>query len=324
MLGVRFISHRPHDYARMILVPCNHLAQHLLVVLSDVEGLVRVDLISRADSDRRRLIDHDDTLSVAQLIHLLRIRIVAGAERIGIQPVDQIDILDIQAHIESSSTESRILVFSKALKIERFSIDQKLRSLYRHRADAECLLVEILPVSDTRRIEVRLPRPRPPQSGIRDSDCSARSIRRCHLIAVRVQNTDAHLILTYAARRLNLIIYHSGIAVNIRHQRNVLNISRRRRIDADRTVDSRIIKEIKIRQILRFSPYLRRFNTRHARIVRSEKCRAALISDRKRAVIYPVVRRNDELRRLSRHKLICHIHLKRKKAAFMRSQKSAI
>ena len=41
------------------------------------------------------------------------------------QPVDQIDIFDIQADVHTASVKCGILMFSKSFEVKWFSIDQK-------------------------------------------------------------------------------------------------------------------------------------------------------------------------------------------------------
>ena len=109
----------------MILVACDHIFNDLLMVLADRECFIRIYARSGTDPDCRNLVNDHDSLAVTQTVHFFRIWIMAGTERICMQPVDQIDIFDIQADVHTASVKCGILMFSKSFEVKWFSIDQK-------------------------------------------------------------------------------------------------------------------------------------------------------------------------------------------------------
>src|SRR6266566_9896618 len=96
----------------------------------------------------RSLIDHHKSFTVREEHELFRIGIVRGAEGVGTNPLQQIQVFHIKHFIKSAPMHMGVLMFPKALKIERLPIDEKLPVLDSHSSHAERLLVgiETLPV----------------------------------------------------------------------------------------------------------------------------------------------------------------------------------
>lgn len=87
MLGIRLISHGPHDDAGMIFVSHDQIPQDLLVMLSYGKCLIRITALSGTDAHGGRLVNNNDTFSVTEPVDLLRVRVMAGAEGVGMDPV---------------------------------------------------------------------------------------------------------------------------------------------------------------------------------------------------------------------------------------------
>ena len=87
MLGIRFVSHGPHDDAGMIFVSHDQIPQDLLVMLSYGKCLIRITALSGTDAHGGRLVNNNDTFSVTEPVDLLRVRVMAGAEGVGMDPV---------------------------------------------------------------------------------------------------------------------------------------------------------------------------------------------------------------------------------------------
>ena len=248
---------------------------------------------------------------------------MAGAERIRMQPVDQIDILDIQTTIQPAPVKCRIFMLAKALKIKRLSVDQKPGILYLDSADTKALFVPILAPGNHCRIQIRFSRPGPPEPGIRNRNlslfCAGYGLPFC------IQNgqPNRQIFLSFAAG-LNLIFHNPLRTTDIRYQGNIPDITLRRGIKPYRTRNTGIIEEVKVWKILGTPPSFGVFHTGDARIIRSEKGCTALISNRKCAVVNPVVRRNNQLYPVSRRRKAVKAQLKRKKTAFVFHRQNTI
>ena len=182
---------------------------------------------------------------------------MAGAEGIGVQPVDQVYVLYIQTQIQPSSVEGRILMLSKALKVKWLSIDEKPGSLHLYRTDSKGFLIDVLPEGETGRIQIRRPRPGPPEPGCRDGDPAGRTLGLCHPVSLHVQNLYMDISLPFCLR---LIGQDAVCPDNRRRQSQVADAGNRGRVEPHRPIDARIVKEIEIRKIRRLSPPLRRLH----------------------------------------------------------------
>lgn len=72
------------------------------------------------DAHARTLIDHHDAMAVAHLQDLLSVRVVAGAERVGPQPLQQVKVLDNQGPVEAFTSN---LQHKDERRVGRFIID---------------------------------------------------------------------------------------------------------------------------------------------------------------------------------------------------------
>ena len=100
----------------MIFIPLDHITEHSLVMLPDRKCLIRIAVLASSDSYSRRFINDHNSPSVTELIHLLRIGIMASAEGIGMKPVDQVHILHVQHRVKASAMGGKVLVLAKPLK----------------------------------------------------------------------------------------------------------------------------------------------------------------------------------------------------------------
>ena len=141
-------------------------------MLSYGEGLIRITALSCTNAHRGSLVDNNDAFPVAEPVDLLRIGVVACAEGIGMDPVQEVDILYIEAEIQSSSAEKGILMLAEAFEIKRLAIDQKLRSFHLYGTETEFLYITVIPVMDFGFVQVRSARVRLPEMGLRDPKLS--------------------------------------------------------------------------------------------------------------------------------------------------------
>ena len=100
----------------MILVSLDHLLEQLFVVWHRPQLCVRIQPVLEIQTHCRHFVDDDDTFLVAQAVHLFRIGIMAGAEGIGVEPVEKTDVFDIETAVRTSSPERRILMATDWVK----------------------------------------------------------------------------------------------------------------------------------------------------------------------------------------------------------------
>lgn len=62
-------------------------------------------LLRQFDAHPRALVDDHDAVGVAQVHDLLSVRVVAGAERVGPQPAQQVEILHNQGPVQAFATD---------------------------------------------------------------------------------------------------------------------------------------------------------------------------------------------------------------------------
>ena len=170
----------------MVFVTRDHVLNDLFMVFTDRKCLIRIDSCSGTDPDCRNLVDDHDSFTVAQAVHFFRIWIMAGTERICMQPVNQIDIFNIQTDIHTPSMKCRILMFSKPFEVKWFSIDQKRSPLHAHRTHAKRLLIIIITERDCCRIQIRCSRIWLPQFCIRYHDLTGSAFCLCHFISIGI------------------------------------------------------------------------------------------------------------------------------------------
>ena len=237
------------------------------------------------------------------------------------KPVDQVHILYIQAQIQPPSMKWGILMLSKAFKIKWLSINQELGSFYLHCTDAKGFLIDIFSKGKYSPVQIRRSRPGPPHSGIRYGNGSRSSLCLCYLIPLHIKNFHMNGAFSLC---LSLILKNPIGVVYVRYQGQTADAGNRCCIQPYRTVDSCIVKKVKIGKIALFSPYLGCFNRRHTWIIGAKKSGSAFISHWKRAVADPVVRRNGKQQRFSRNHKLRKLQLKRKKSSLMFHYKGSV
>lgn len=80
----------------MNILECDYICDMLLFVI-----VYSVHHIHVFDAHARTLIYHHDAMAVTHLQDLLGVWVVAGAERVGPQPLQQVKVLDNQGPVEA-------------------------------------------------------------------------------------------------------------------------------------------------------------------------------------------------------------------------------
>ena len=158
------------------------------MVLPDWECFIGITAFPGTDADRRCFIDDNDAFPVAEPVNFLCIGIMAGAEGIGVHPVQQIDIFYIKAQIQPSSVKRRILMLAEALEIKGLSIDQKLCPFDFYRAETELFCIAVFSIIYLRLIQIRSTRIRPPEVGLWNVKLSDAPSSFRHAVAVSIHD----------------------------------------------------------------------------------------------------------------------------------------
>src|SRR5438046_9244766 len=113
-------------------------------------------------SDRWYLINHYKSFTVRQAHELFRIGIVRGAEGVGANPLQETQVFHIEHFIQSAPVDMGVLMFPKALKVERLPVNEEFPVLDRDGPHAERFLIRIqtlpmLPQFHHTRIHIGVP-----------------------------------------------------------------------------------------------------------------------------------------------------------------------
>ena len=247
-LCIRLIGDRPYRDTGMVLVPCDQITDHLLVMLLCPELRVSFIIPAEVQSDRGCLVDHDDPQTVAQIEHLFRIRIMRSTEGVSAHPLHQGEVFYVHRLVDPSSVYLTVFVLAESLEVEGSSVDEELCSPDLDRTHAELLFIQILSELHLRGIEIRVSRL--PEAGILNNDRPFSSLRACHLIPFFVQEVYDHLCFCLFAA-VHTVADLCVLSLDLRHKHDITDIGLRSRIDLDRTVDARVVEEVKVRGIMR-------------------------------------------------------------------------
>ena len=309
LLAGRLVRHRPHHHARVILIAGDHLADHFLMVLRRLHlrpCAVRLAAEHPGGSeacvqpDSRDLVDHKDALAVAEHHHFLRVGIMAGAERIRADPLEQVDIPDIHCAVEAASVDGAVLVLSEALEIERLAVEQEAAAAHLRCADTKRLAVDVVAKGDCQRIQVRVRR-LPQHRGI---DFQPAVVSPRDDASVGVLHKDEHFALAAAPDLVG------NLAVQSRLNGDILNVIVRRGVNLHRAHDPRVVVEIEVWIIARNLPdFGIAFGHETA--------------GREGGVVHTVIDRNGEQIAPGARKAV-EAHLERQEPALMLAQKIAV
>ena len=315
VLQIRLISQAPHHHAGMVLVPLNQVLYNLLMVFPGAAG-IGISISAHVQSHRSCLVNYHDSLTVAQVVHLLRIWVMAGAEGIGPQPVNQVHVLYIQTEVQSPPPEKRVLMFSESLEIKRLSVEQELFSLYLRSAQAKVLFIHIRSIfpcqGDAGSIQVGCSRPWFPQAWLPDGHGSFTSPGSGGHIPLPVKDLNFHISLSLCL----YLIFH--VSFQIRHQSNVFNELPGRGVEIHGSENTCIVEKVKVWAVLQLLLPLSLLHAWNARIVRTEKrCLCGVISGRQGGMVQPVIHCHGEKQAASRLCQIRYLCLKGQKSALM-------
>ena len=210
---------------------------------------------------------------------------MAHPQAVGVEPLIKLEIGHGHAGVIPAAAEERILMLAGAFEIKRLAVDQELMPAHLDTAEAERLAVFIGADPHQRCVEIRRAGAGLPQAGVFDLQRTRSTVRIGNSAAVGVQHGQLHIALTHCVHGV------VQLAVSTGHQRDVADISRRGRVQADGAGDARIVEEVEVRQVdtLHLLAGLAGLDCRDTGIVGAEEGSAALIADRQRAVADPVI-----------------------------------
>jgi len=147
----RFVGDRPHHDAGVVFIAGDQFFDHLLVRVERIRFFPRIAARHaehrgceiQVKADRGRLVDHHDAFPVCQPHHFFGVRIMGGPERIGADPLQQVEIEHVRRFVEAAPMDVRVFVFAESFEVKRFAVDQKLAVFHFDGTDAERLLVHV-------------------------------------------------------------------------------------------------------------------------------------------------------------------------------------
>src|SRR5947209_5297265 len=241
----------------MIFIACDQLANHLRMMLFSPKLFPRFmrptttakESKVQMQSHRRHLIDHYQSFTVCQTHELFRIGIMRGAEGVGANPFEQIEVFHIECFIQSAPVDMGVLMSAKALKIKRLPIDQEFPVPDLDRPHAERFLIRIdtlpiFPQFHSTRIQIGVPGL--PEMHICDGEVAGRSAAAGNSFTGLVVNGDANLSFSLG---LDGVSYPRIRSLDLRRQSDIAYIGGRGGIEFDRSLDGCIVEKVKVRGI---------------------------------------------------------------------------
>ena len=198
------------------------------------------------------------------------------------------------------------------VEAERLPVDQEVGALHPDFPDSEGQFIQVFPEGNPGGIQVRRPRPRFPQTGLRNTQhpFPALAPGRCPSLRVQDLNPD---------RRFPARGFHAEAHRSVRggNQGDVPDICFRRRCQPHRPLNPGIVEKVKGRAV--DSPFLLQpfagFHRRNSGIVGTEKGGFPFCPHRQGTVADPVVRLHSQFCRFSRCQQAVQFYLKGQKSA---------
>ena len=294
VLQIRLVAKAPQHHAGVVFVPLDHLGKHLPVMLREGVFLIRVHCCPTADAHRRGLVHDQNALPVAQVVELLGVGVVAGAHGIGVCPVDQVHVLDVQHRVKAAAMGGKVLVLAKALEIERLAVQKHLCAPHLNAAHAKGLVVDVCPAGDVQGVQVGRAGSGLPEMHLRDGDRAFCALGACNGVAVRIQHSDMD---RRAAGGFDRVLHR---AVHGGHYGHILDILFWGGVEHHRAVDARIVEKVKVRAVLGCGGALCSLHAGDARIVRAKEGQLSFfVAHRQGAVVHPVVAGHGQQRGLA-------------------------
>ena len=127
---------------------------------------------AKVEPDRSRLVDDDDALAVGLFEHLLGVGVVGGPKGVGADPREEREVVQHRRVVVAAAVHVEVLVLAEAPEVEGLVVDEELRALDPHGADADRERVAVddgvIVVVDDDELDlqvVEVPRPGPHSSG---------------------------------------------------------------------------------------------------------------------------------------------------------------
>ncbi len=149
---------------------------------------------TQVEPDRSRLVDDDDPFAIRMLEHLFGVGVMRCAERVGPDPLEQGEVVRHGGIVVPATMDIEVLVLAEALEVEGLAVDEELRALDSHGADADR---EHVPVDDDVVVDefclefVEVAAPGPPELWLRHAQNAVGTWRGGDLLALGVPETDA-------------------------------------------------------------------------------------------------------------------------------------
>ena len=262
----------------------------------------------------RHLVNYKKSLPVRLLVGLLRIRVMGGSKGVSSHPFHQLKIPFQITGCEGLSVYRAVLMSPEALKVNRLSVHQNIRTRNLHCPYSDGLLVlvhqlSVFPYAPDETIQISVPHL--PQPDVCDLCSAAFSFYRSRLFILLVPDFQLYLLIFFQVLHQRPIVYRRVISRYLVGKVIVRNPGKGRYHQFYAPLDTGIIIEIKIRnrhqspvlKLLRLSvrkgscPQLR-INLHHQQVFFPVYCRLADIRAKGRKASFV-------LRNLSAVKIHC-------------------
>ena len=258
--GFRLIEQAPRKNAGMVFVARHHLLDLLNMIFQQLRNcrcLEKVGVLACAGcgkvmgrthhADSGDFINNKEALFICHLIPLFCIRVVAGAEAVGIRPFHALKIPLCDGPVEAAPQNIKILVLAKAFQVDRLSVDEDLCAANLHRADTDAFPVlihrpAVLFQCDDDGVKIGVPHL--PEMRVLHAERAFRTVCFCHQLVFRIQQLYRNLSCTFTE---NLVIHLCIRTVQRIAHLIVLNAFCREHDQIHTALDAGVVKEIEIR-----------------------------------------------------------------------------
>ena len=226
--GLCLIENTPCKNTRMILITNDHLLHCLQMMFLQLLHMIATEkssvtascsscqIIRKAahQTNRRNFVNDQEAFLICHLIPLLRIRIMAGTETVGVNPFQALIISLGNRIVEAFAQHIAVFMLSKALQIYFFTTDPELIVLDLHGTDTDLGTVLIhRPHCGGKSIQIRIADF--PQMGFLHFQCSFFSLCLCHDLALGVTQRNRNrsfpighnLIMNQCILTIQLVIH---------------------------------------------------------------------------------------------------------------------
>ena len=200
------------------------------------------------DPHARRLVDHDDSVPVGVLEHLLGIGVVRGAEGVRPEPLHEREVVNHKHIVVALAPHGGVFVPAEAAEVEGLPVNEEALSAHLHGPDTDRKCVGVTrpgvvpPEFDRELVQVALTRA--PRAHVGDRDLAGVTLRDGDLGAFRISERylDRQVLRVH---RVNVVTDRAPRTVEPGDDGDVGDVGERRRVQPNSPVQSGVVEEVK-------------------------------------------------------------------------------